>query len=150
MLRLNSLAANLALFVGGCLIANAWIFGLGSSTSTFQPGDPPGLLVGIAWTLWFAGFGVAHWLLSGEGSRFARARTHVEGLGVLCLLYPLYTMGLSNRVIGLAGNAVTALVTAVLVWWLWPLNRRAALLVSPVVPWLLFASWTILRTAQKP
>lgn len=150
MLRLTSLAANLTLFVGGCLIANALIFGFGSSTSTARPGDPPGWLVGTAWTLWFALFGVAHWLLSGEGSQFARARTGIEILAVLCLLYPIYTMGLSNRVIGLAGNVVTALVTAGLVWWLWPLNRQAALLVSPVVPWLVFASWTILRATKQP
>jgi tryptophan-rich sensory protein len=61
------------------------------------------------------------------------------------MLYPLYTAGLSNPVVGLAGNIVTALATVALVCWLWPLNRQAALLVLPVAPWLAFASWTILR-----
>jgi tryptophan-rich sensory protein len=145
MLRLTSLAGNLVLFIGGCLAANALIFGLGFASSTSQAGDPPGWLVGTAWTLWFALFGVAHWLLGGEGLQFARARLGVELLAILCLLYPLYTMGLSNQVIGLVGNTFTALVTAGLVWWLWPLNRPAALLVLPVIPWLAFASWTILR-----
>ena len=147
MLRLTSLAGNLALFVGGCLVVNALIFGFGYGTSTFasRSSDPPGWLVGAVWTLLFALFGVAHWLLRGEEPQFVRGRIGVELLAVVCLLYPLYTMGLSNRDAGLIGNLITALLTAGLAWWLWPLNRQAALLVLPVVPWLAFASWTIIR-----
>jgi tryptophan-rich sensory protein len=143
-MRIGSLAASLALFLGAVLVVNAMIFGLRLPGAAGDPSGPPGWLVGLVWTGLFALFGAAHWKLQGSANDEA-ARLWLVAFAILCLIYPFYTLGLANRSIGLAGNIVTGLVAVLLVRRIWSASITAALLVAPVIPWLAFASWTTAR-----
>ncbi len=142
-MRISSLAANLAVFLGAVLVVNALIFGLGFPGAAGDPSGPPGWFVGLVWTVLFALFGAAHWRLQAAADA-AAARFWLVAFSVLCLIYPFYTLGLSNRSIGLAGNVVTAVAAILLVRRLWLACVTAALLVVPVIPWLVLATCTTL------
>jgi tryptophan-rich sensory protein len=137
-----SLVANLALFLVPTLLLNGVIFGLGwDRTSVALPGLPPGWFVGGLWVLLFAGMGVARWLLvrhTVDGSN--RAAMGVLLLGFLCLIYPLYTVGLSNDRIGLVGNVVTLLVAVPVAVLAWRRSRPAGGCIVAVCLWLSYAS----------
>lgn len=141
--RTDGLVANLTVFVGLPLLLNGVIFGLGwSRASGPQPGIPPGWFVGALWVVLFAGMGTARWLLLRSATNpVQRTRSEwVSLLALLCLLYPLYTAGLQDLRIGLAGNLVT-LVVAIGVAISASLQSKAAgALVSGVCVWLLYAA----------
>ncbi len=140
---LPSLGANLALFVVPVLLLNGVIFGLGwDRTSVALPGLPPGWFVGSLWLLLFAGMGVARWLLMRRGvDGDARAAwVGVEVLGFLCLIYPLYTIGLSNDRIGLVGNIITLVVALPVAWLAGRRSRAAGGCIVAVCLWLTYAS----------
>jgi tryptophan-rich sensory protein len=141
--RLRSLVANLALFLVPVLLLNGVIFGLGwDRSSVALPGLPPGWFVGGLWVLLFVGMGVARWLLVRRGVERGdrRAASGVELLGFLCLIYPLYTVGLSHDRIGLAGNVVTLLVALPVAVFAWRRVRAAGGCIVAVCLWLSYAS----------
>jgi tryptophan-rich sensory protein len=141
--RVLGLGANVALFVVPAVLLNGVIFGLGwDRTSVALPGLPPGWFVGGLWVLLFAGMGVARRLLVRGGVERGdrRAASGVELLGFLCLIYPLYTIGLSNDRIGLAGNIVTLLVALPVAAFAWRRVRAAGGCVFAVCLWLSYAS----------
>jgi tryptophan-rich sensory protein len=140
---LPSLAGNLAVFLLLPLVLNGLIFGLGwNGPARAMAGIPPGWVVGSLWMLLFAGMAVARWLLLREAvTRNERAVSEwVSALAFLCLIYPLYTVGLSNERIGLIGNSLTAMVAIVVAARAWRVSRAAAGCVSAVVLWLLYAA----------
>jgi len=147
-MRMPSLAANLAVFVGAALVVNAIIFGLGFPGAAGDPSGPPGWFIGLAWAVLFAMFGAAHWRLQALANASA-GRVGLVAFAMLCLIYPFYTLGLSSCSIGLLGNIVTALAAVLLVRRIWPASATAALLVAPVIPWLVFASWVSLLDVRK-
>ncbi len=135
--RMSGVAANLAVFVLVPVALNGVIFGLGwNRASGPMVGIPPGAVVGSLWVVLFAGMGVARWLLLRAGRGGAE---WVALLAFLCLLYPLYTAGLSNDRVGLVGNLLTAVVGIVVAVIAWNRSRAAGLCVSAVCAWLLYA-----------
>jgi tryptophan-rich sensory protein len=137
-LRLTGLGANLALFVLVPSVLNGLIFGLGwSKAAGVEPGLPPGWVVGTIWLVLFALMGAARWrlLLAGQG----RAEW-VSAVAVLCLLYPLYTAGLSNMRVGEIGNLLTLAVALVVAASSWRRDLRAGVLLLPLCAWLLYAA----------
>jgi tryptophan-rich sensory protein len=146
--RIRSLAANLAVFVGAVLVVNAIVFGLRFPGAAGDPSGPPGWVVGLVWTALFTLFGTAHWMLQAPANG-AGARFWLAAFAILCLSYPFYTLGLGNRSIGLAGNVVTGFAAILLVRRLRAASETAALLVAPVLPWLVFASWSILPAVRE-
>jgi len=140
---LASLGANLALFLLLPLALNGVIFGLGwNRSSAVLPGLPPGWLVGAIWMALFAAMGLARWLmLRGSRDRAHRlAATGVGLLGFLCLLYPLYTIGLSNDRAGLVGNIITLVVALAAAVLAWRRSRAAGACVVMVCLWLSYAA----------
>jgi len=138
-----SLGANLALFLLPTLLLNGAIFGLGwDRSSAVLPGLPPGWFVGGLWALLFAGMGVARWLLlrlgADRGTR--RAETGVLLLGFLCLIYPLYTVGLSNDRAGLVGNVITLLMALPVAALALRRSRAAGGCIAAVCLWLSYAA----------
>lgn len=135
---LSSLGANLAVFVLVPAALNGVIFGLGwSKAAGVEPGLPPGWVVGGIWLLLFALMGAARWrlLLAGQG------RTEwVTVVAVLCLLYPLYTAGLSNMRVGEIGNVLTLVVAIVVTASSWRRDLRAGVLLLPLCAWLIYAA----------
>jgi tryptophan-rich sensory protein len=124
----KSLAPTLTIYLLTPLAMNGLIFGLGWATSRpTNPLIPPGWAVGTIWMLLFAAMGLARWLVRGSSPAMAIA---VDALAFLCLIYPLYTVGLSSDRIGLAGTIVTALVAIAVVAGLAPRCARAAALTS--------------------
>jgi tryptophan-rich sensory protein len=141
--RVAGLGSNLSLFVLPVVLLNGVIFGLGwNRTSVALPGLPPGWFVGSLWLLLFAGMGIARWLLVRHGTeRGGRAAVAgVELLGFLCLIYPLYTIGLSNDRIGLTGNVVTLLVAVPAAVLAFRRSRAAGGCLVAVCLWLSYAA----------
>jgi tryptophan-rich sensory protein len=135
-----TLPANLALYLLTPLIMNGIIFSLHWSTATAphpNPMLPPGWAVGSIWMLLFLAMGLARWLarlISAPSARW------IDALAILCLLYPLYTAGLSNDTVGLIGALHTAGFAAFILTRLQRVSKLAALLTSLVLLWLLYAS----------
>jgi tryptophan-rich sensory protein len=141
---LSSLAANLAVFIVLPLLLNGVIFGLGwdrqsGASNGHTAGIPPGWVVGAIWMVLFTGMGVARWRLikSGAGLRLVECPSL---LGLLCLLYPLYTAGLQNDSVGLVGNIVTAAVALPLTLLVWRWSRVATGCLVAVCVWLIYAA----------
>lgn len=145
---MTGLAANLAVFVGAPVVVNGLIFGLGwNRTSGPQTGLPPGWVVGSIWVVLFAGMGAARWLLvrSGEG----RGVEWVSGVGVLCLLYPVYTRGFSDLTAGLVGNLMTLVVAVPVAVYAWRRQRGAGGCLVPLVAWLAYAAFATARIVYR-
>ena len=140
-----SLAWNLGIIVGSVLAMNGLIFGLGwADRPGVVPGspiDPPGWLVGLVWTALFASMAVARWRLRDAP---AADRGWVTALIVSCLAYPLYALAPGSMRNGFLGNLATIALAAYVVRRLWPASRPAAACVLPVIPWVCFATLTIL------
>jgi tryptophan-rich sensory protein len=136
----GSLTANVAVFVLVTLALNGVIFGLGwDRASTPSPGIPPGWIVGAIWVLLFAAMGVARWaMLRRPGRRWIAELPTL--LGFLCLIYPLYTSGLSDDRVGLIGNVLTAAVAVPIALAAWWRSRVAGWCISAVCAWLVYAA----------
>jgi benzodiazapine receptor len=134
----HSLAATLAVYILAPLALNGIIFTLGwQDAAPKNPMLPPGWVIGLIWMLLFAGMGIARWILTrGLDPRVAR---WVDGLALLCLIYPLYTLGLRNVAIGLAGAIITAVVALAITVRVWRESRTASLLIACVALWTLYA-----------
>ena len=151
-------AVSLAAVLGVNLVVQA--LGLQGGAS-----GPPGWLIGTVWTVIFALYGLAYAALrrvpepagsrkagpgpdgagpSGSGpdgaGQVGPRKAGIVGLGIICLAYPFYTSGFEDAGVALAGTAATFVAAAALVVWLWPVSRAAALLVAPVLPWLIYAA----------
>jgi tryptophan-rich sensory protein len=121
------------------LAVNALVFALGWNDAS-DAGDPswapPGWFVGVTWVVLFGLMGAARQLAPAGA-----LRTALDALIVACAIYPLYTGGLEQEVVGLVGSLATlayaTFVAAVLVA---RGARAAALLLMPVLAWLAFAS----------
>jgi tryptophan-rich sensory protein len=132
------LAANLAVFVLLPVALNGVIFGLGwDRASGPEPGIPPGWVVGSLWVALFAAMGVARWSLLRAGRGGAGG---VSLLAFLCLLYPLYTTGLSNDRVGLVGNVLTAVVGVFVAVTAVGRSRTAGGCIAAVCAWLMYAA----------
>lgn len=62
---------------------------------------------------------------------------------VFCWVYPFYTLALNSNVNGMIGNIATVALAGYVFFSLWPLSRKAAWLVFPIMPWVIYASFTI-------
>jgi tryptophan-rich sensory protein len=156
------LAANIGLALGGCLLVNAVIFGLGWGRGTDDLARvsrlvPAGWVVGTVWVGLFALMGAGRWRLAAEaspgwldhgarGEEAERARRWLDILLVNCIAYPLYTLGLSSATLGLLGNLVTAALAAWTARLAFPVSRKAAAVPLLVAGWVSFASIGILST----
>jgi tryptophan-rich sensory protein len=144
----HSLAANLAVYIVVPLAMNGAIFGLGwNDAGPKNPMLPPGWIVGTIWMLVFAGMGVARWMLTcGSEPRVAR---WVDGLALLCLVYPLYTLGLKSQAIGLAGAIVTSLVAFAIAVRVWRQSKAASVLTACVALWTLYAETALASSLHR-
>jgi len=143
----SSLAANLIGSIVLVLVLDGLIFGLGWDLRSAVPTDMPGWFVASVWIMLFALMGLARWHLATIDDRSkSRGVVIVTALIVLCAAYPFYALLTGSRIAGLAGNIITIVVAAAAMYGIWPLSRKAAILVFPVVPWVTFASWTIVQS----
>jgi tryptophan-rich sensory protein len=146
--RLTSLTGNLAAFIVPPLVLNGIIFGLGWNGNTApSPFLPPGWLVGTIWMVLFTAMGIARWLLV-RGEEAPSRSWLVSLLAFLCMMYPLYTLGLRSETIGLAGSVGTAVIAIWVAVRLVSASRGAAALISLVLAWLMYASVALARTMQ--
>lgn len=96
-------------------------------------------IVGFVWVVLLIGLGGAWWLLhraDGEGALPAARLVLI--LAVVCLLYP-FTFGLTVYT-GLLGNIAIGVFAAWVAWRARIFSRSGALLVLPVVAWLVVAT----------
>lgn len=132
------LAVNTLIFSRGWGLASA----PGSAPGATGPSVlPPGYVIGGVWVVLFSLFAAAWAILPPEARR---GRQAIGALVLACLAYPFYALATDNAWLGLAGTVFTLVLAAVVVGrYLWPVKRAAALLVFPVIPWLLFAAWGV-------
>jgi tryptophan-rich sensory protein len=136
-----TLPVTLAFYLVTPLALNGLIFCLHWPSTTAathaNPMLPPGWAVGSIWLLLFLAMGTGRWLarlISPPAARW------IDTLAILCLLYPLYTVGLSNDQIGLIGALVSATYAAYAIFGLQRVSKIAAILTSLVLIWLVYAS----------
>jgi translocator protein len=155
--RLNSparsaLSLNVLLMVGATIVLNGLIFALGWDSSTASAAAktpafaPPGWVVGLVWTaILFPLMATARWQLNAYAEPSASgARAVVTALLVCCLLWPFYSLALGSLTGGLIGNLLTIGIAGYAIWRVRPISRNTALLIVPVVLWVMFATAIIL------
>lgn len=147
-MRVRPVSTSVVCFVSAALLVNGLIFGLGFKGAHSDPNGPPGWLVASVWTILFALFGFAHGLLRRRGDDTDAERRWIVAFAALCLAYPFYTDGLSNRATGLAGNVVTVLAAIALVRRVFMVLPVAGALIAPVIFWIAYATWTIVRAMR--
>lgn len=129
------LAATVALYLGGGALVDGLILWLAAPE---RLDDASGPWVACGWGMLLVLLAVAR-----HAARAARARSFVDGFWLFCVAYPLYTMGLSDRAAGRAGNLLAIAAALALTVLLWRQSRRAAVLVAPVAVWLAYAATTL-------
>jgi tryptophan-rich sensory protein len=67
---------------------------------------------------------------------------------VFIWLYPFYTLGF-QLIPGLIGNIAVGLIACFIVWFVWPLSRKAGLLTAPVIIWIFAATFYVSLLIQQ-
>jgi tryptophan-rich sensory protein len=124
------------------------IFGLGWDKTTDDLPDPPwaprGYTVAVVWTfVLFPLMATARWLLN-DSSKAVSARNSVTVLLISCIIWPLYTVAIGSVIGGLIGNILTIFLATISIQKAWRISKISALCVTPVVPWVSFATMIIL------
>jgi len=149
---LGGLAVNVAIAVAVAALANAFIFFMNPAEDLAPPTDlfqPPGWVIGLVWIFLFIFLGMARWLLLQKVDQPFQGRRWVWILLLFCAAYPVYTSGLRDLSVGLAGNVATAVLA---VWVALRIRKKsivAAGLVSSVAVWVTFASFLILEQMKR-
>jgi benzodiazapine receptor len=141
----RSLVYHLLLMVGSVLVMNALIFGFGWNAATDDAPkvyfDPPGYVVGAVWTILFALLAISRWRLNySQEPGASKAKILISILFVSCLIYPLYSLAVGSVIGGLIGNLWTIALAAFAVAVVWRVRKDAALLISPIILWVAFAT----------
>jgi tryptophan-rich sensory protein len=140
----KSLLLNISVALILVLAMNGIIFSLGwqnDRVNTLKTSwvQVPGYLIGIIWIILFGFMATARWYLN-----FTERKNYYQNIVVflifICLIYPLYTTGLQNLYVGIAGIIVTAIFAMFVIWKLWNVSRRSAYYIIPVIVWLFFAA----------
>lgn len=142
------LAVNIAISIGLALAANALVFLVNPAEQARTPAyrlQPPGFVIGIVWIILFASMGTARWLIVRREEREFKNANLVFLLILLCVAYPLYTLGLSSLTVGLAGNIVTAVTALWVAIRIRNSSMPAALLAGAPAVWVVFATYLILE-----
>lgn len=120
-------------YAGGAAVAFGVIYALGLLPFVELEG-PMLWALAAAWLGLFALLALARRQLPE-----AWQRRLVDALWAACALYPLYGLQMDDPVVGMAGRALMAIAALALAARLWPVSRRAALLVLPVAALLAYS-----------
>ena len=120
-------------YAGGGAVAFGVIYALGLLPAVDLEGPALWALAGV-WLTLFALLGLARRQLPAEWQRHL-----VDALWAACALYPLYGLQMESLALVLACHAMVAAAALALAALLWPVSRRAALLVMPVAAWTAYA-----------
>ena len=134
----RGLIANAAVFVVACLLVNGLVFGLGwaaASSAVRAPLIPPGPVVGSVWTILFAMMGAARWAYLRDAGGGGWRGWAPAALASLCLAFPFYTAGFSDRQAGFIGTAATLVIAAIICGALYRESKIAAAFIAPTVAW---------------
>jgi tryptophan-rich sensory protein len=137
-------ATDIALYAGGGGALSALEAIVAPPRRPRSPLAPPGPVIGMVWSALFASFGAAR-------ARLARrpdVQREIDALWLLCVTYPLYTLGMRWRAGAYAGHAAIAAVAAHATLQAAGEDQEAAALLAPVLPWVAFA--TAILATEKP
>jgi tryptophan-rich sensory protein len=143
-----SLILNILVALIAVSAMNGLVFGLGWNKA-IQPIPksflaPPKYLIGTVWTILFVLMATARWQLN-SNEIATSARTWVTVLIISCLIYPLYTLAFNNAIAALLGNLETIALAGFVIFCVWPISKSAALLIVPIIPWVLYASLIVIK-----
>jgi tryptophan-rich sensory protein len=98
--------------------------------------------------IWIGLFAALAWcrseVLKQTSPRARGAARWIQGLIVVCALYPVYTKGLQFLKVGLIGNVATAVVCARVAWDVYEIRKSLAIVPAVVIAWLAYASLLII------
>ena len=139
-------------FVGLCLLV--WLANGAVTASSVRgwyrtlerpPLSPPDWLFGPVWTVLYVTIGVSAWLLWRRidvAAHRKRAALRVWGWQLLAnALWPAAFFGLNSTGLGLGVIVVLWFSIAATIRAFWPLQRVAAVLLSPYLAWVSFATY---------
>ena len=148
----TGLILNIALALGLVFAVNAFIFFVnpGEESRTAPASPVPGYVIGIIWTILFLAMAIARWqaLRSADPSR--KLPSLILALILLCAAYPLYTVGLRSLSVGIAGNILTGIFALWIALRAWRPARAVALLLAPVILWLIYATFLTAHQIRSP
>lgn len=147
-MKYSSIFLNIILPIAAVMAMNILVFSLhwDSTPRNYNPWlNPPGELVGAVWVVLFLLMGVARYKVQKAKAPSSRhlARLIIYYMA-FCLSYPLYTLGLKSYFMGLVGNAATFGFAAYLIFRISRVSKIAAWLLVPVLPWILYATLTMI------
>lgn len=144
-----SLARNVLFAVSLGLLVFGLVLVLGGDRRAAAPESLwlwlPGWVIALVWLVLLAFLGASRWLLNsytiiGVG----QARGLVTLLILVCLCWPLHSLVAGSLAVALAANAITFLLSATALLFVWQSSRDAAYLLVPLMAWLVFISIIIL------
>ena len=133
-----------AAYVGGGGVLSAAQAAIVPPRQPRSPLAPPAPVFGMAWSVLFAGFGLARGRLRASPG----LQREIDLLWLLCVAYPLYTGGMRWRRAAFAGNAVIAGLAGDAALRAARTDRAAARLLAPVLPWVAYA--TLILATDRP
>lgn len=117
--------------------------GVDSWYQTLQrsPLNPPDFVFGIVWTGLYLLLGIAFWLVWQKPRTRARAIAMGLFLFHMILNWAWSPLFFAFHAVGASVLVILLMIftAAMLLWLLWPLDRRAALVFVPYIGWLGFA-----------
>ena len=134
-----------AAYVGGGAIVS------GVEGAIFPPREPrsklspPAPVYGVVWSALFAAFGMAR----GRLRRRPDLTREIDLLWLLCVFYPLYTAGLRWRGVAFLSHAAIAGVAGHAAARAEKVDRSAARLIWPVVPWVAYATLVLATEPRR-
>lgn len=150
---MNSLLANILLFLGILFLTNVPAYFLGLRFEGNEPKkrlwfEPPGFVIPIVWVFLFLLLGYLRYeLLQINADRLALM---VIFLALVCASYAYYTLGLEKLTgisalkFGLCGNVLVILVALWVGRMVSDLSANLSYFVFPIVAWTFFATMIIL------
>lgn len=124
--------------VNGVIFLSGW-----NETSDVGAPDsalPPGPIVGLIWVALIALTGLSRWLYVIDTGRRDVRSWMPWAIAAACIAYPFYTDGLSADGPALTGTLITLAFTALVMFALSPLSKRAANAMLPLAVWLGYVS----------
>ncbi len=127
--------------------------GFGAATAEgprSAPWTPSGAFIGGVWSLLYTLMALSLWSLNRMSSS---PEVHLKWVVVLlivfCLIWPFYAFDAMSRWPGLLGNLGILLIAAYAFWRILPYSLSTALLILPVVVWIIIANLSILDGARR-
>lgn len=99
---------------------------------------PPSWVIGSVWLFLINAMALSYWLLSEKKAKKSLLDA-IFSLFLVCILYPIYTFGLSKGYAAIIGSITTIILSSMISIKAYKLSKIAALLICLTAIWTTFA-----------